>query len=94
MNAIPLQGYDVAAGRLMFPHSNIHGWCGEHGFIGCEKDRGGEIVGEAIRHAGQKICRGRRHNDQVSIPGELDMSDLGFIVKIEQVGETFLLGER
>jgi hypothetical protein len=46
-----------------------------------------------MRHLGEEVRGRRRHHDEVSLARQPDMPDLGFVLKVEEVGEDFFLGE-
>ena len=81
-----LQRLDIGDRRGMGPHADIHGGCGEHGLVGGQQHRGGEIVGEATRHAGQDVGGGRRHDQQIGVARELDVAHLVLVGQREHVG--------
>ncbi len=93
-NTVGLQLADVAPRRRMRPHARVHGRRGQHRLVGGQKHGGGEIVRLPRCHFRQKVGRRRRNDDKIGIPRQPDVSDLAFIVEIEQVGEHPLVGQR
>ena len=84
-DAILLQAIDVAAGRWMQPHPDIHRGGREHAFICRQQNRGRHVVGQAAGHSRQDI-RGRRgHDDKVGRSRQLDMPDCRFVCEAEQI---------
>ena len=55
--------------------------------VGGEQDGGGEIVGEPMRHLGQKVGGRGRDHDQIGLARQADMPDLGLVLEVEQIGE-------
>ncbi len=47
-----------------------------------------------MRHFGDQICGGRRHHDQVGLARQPDVADVELLVRIEQIGEDALAGQR
>ena len=48
----------------------------------------------AVRHLGHQVGGGRRDDDQVGVAREPDMADIELALRVEQVGEDVLAGER
>ena len=84
-NAVPAQGFDVAAGGGRFPHAHVHGRGGKNRGYGGQKAGGGQIVGQPVGHARQDIGGCRGDDDQIGRAGKLDMADLGLAREIEQI---------
>ena len=60
---VGLELRDVALRRRMRPHPHVHRRGDQHPLVGGEQRRRGEIVGEAVRHLGEKIGGCRRDDD-------------------------------
>ena len=80
-----LQRFDVGHGRGVGPHAHVHRRRREHRLVGGEQHGGGEIVGQAARHARQQIGGRRRHDQQVGIARELDVAHLALVGQGEHV---------
>ena len=90
-DAVFAQARNVPLGRRVLPHAHVHGWRCQHLLVGGEQHGGGEIVGQAMRHLGEEVCRRRRHHDEIRFARQADVSDLGLVLKIEEIGEDLLL---
>ncbi len=93
-DAIGLELGDVAARRRIEPHARVHGGRRQHGLVGCEENRGGEVVGMPASHLGQKVGGRRRDDDEVGLARQADVADLVLVVEIEQIGEGLFVGQR
>ena len=76
------------------PHADVHRRRRQYRFVGGEKDRGRQTVGQAMRHFGQDIGRRRRHQHQVGLPRQADMPHLAFVGELKQVLVNLLAAER
>ena len=85
-HAILLQRGDVSLGRTVLPHAHVHGRRDQHRLVGGHQRSRGKIIGKTCRHLGHQVGGGRRHNDEVRNPRQLNVSHLGFIRQVEQVG--------
>ena len=92
-DAVGAKRREIAFCRRMLPHAHIHGRRGEHLLVGGKENGGGKIVGQAMRHLGEKIGGRRRHDDEIGLARETDVADLGLVLEIEEVGKNPLLGE-
>ena len=85
--------FDIALGRLVLPHPHIHGGHGHHRLVGGEDQRGGKIIGNPARHLGKQIGGRRAHHHQISLAAQLDMTHLGLVLEVEQVGVDLVLAQ-
>ena len=63
----------VGGGGRMGEHVAVHGRGDDHRAFGAEQDRQQEAVPAAFHHAGEGVCRGRRHQDDIAPETELDV---------------------
>jgi microcystin-dependent protein len=77
----------------MVPHADIHGRSRQHTLVGGKKHGRGQIVRQATRHLGEKVGGRGRHDHEIGLARETDVTDLGLVLEVEQVGEGFILGE-
>ena len=80
------QPCDVALGGIMLPHPHIHGRHSHHRLVSRQNQRGRQIIGNARCHLGQQIRRCGADHHQISLPAQLDMAHLGFVLQIPQCG--------
>ena len=78
--AAPQGGHVVDGGRVL-PHLGVHRRGEQHRTSRREQGRGQQVVGAAVRRAGQQIRGGRRHHDQVGLLAELDVRHLRDVVE-------------
>jgi hypothetical protein len=88
------QPLDVARRRGVLPHPHVHRRHREHGLVGGEDQRGGEIVGDPRGHLGEEVGGRRADHHEVGLAAELDVADLGFAVGIPQRGVDRVAAER
>ena len=93
-DAVGCELREVAPRRLVAPHARVHRRREQDRLVGREQHRGGEIVGEAVRHLGHQVGGGRRDDDEVGLARQPDMADVELGSRVEQVGEGMLAGER
>ena len=84
-DAVAFQYGAVALGCRMLPHAHIHRRGHQHRRIGGQKQRRGQIAGQSLRHFRHQIGGARRHNDQISRTGQLDVAHLGLIGQVKQI---------
>ena len=77
---------DIALASLWPPHPRVHRRRQQDRPVGREQDRGGEIVGMAVRHLRHQVGGRRRHHDQIGVARETDMAGIEFALGIEQIG--------
>ncbi len=92
-NSVAAQRRNISSRRRMLPHANIHRGRYEHWLVGREQHGCGEIAGQALRHFGEEVGGRRRDRNQVGFARKANMTDLGLVLQIEQIGEGFFLGE-
>ncbi len=78
----------------MRPHLRVHGGRDEHRPVGRKQDRGGEIVGKAVRHLGEEVGGRRGDDDDVGLACEPDVADRVLFVGVEEFVEDRLAGDR
>ena len=78
----------------MAPHRRVHRRRDQDARARRQQHRGGEVVGETVRHARDQVGGRRRHHDQLGLAREADVADVELAVRIEQVGEDALAGQR
>jgi hypothetical protein len=93
-DAVARQLRDIAFGRGVGPHQRIHRGRDQHRTVGGKQDRGGKIVGVALRHLRHQVGGGGRDDDQIGVAGEADMPGIELALGIEQVGVAALVCER
>ena len=84
-DAVVLEQREVALGRRMEPHPDIHGRREENPLVGREEQRAREVIGDALRHLGHEIGGGWCHDQQVGRAGQFDMTHFGLVGQREQV---------
>ncbi len=82
-DAVAAERGDVAPGRRMQPHADVHRRRDEHAFVGGQKRGGGEVVGQAVRHSRQQIRGRRRDHDEIGLARQFDVAHLGFVDQTE-----------
>jgi len=75
-------------------HPRIHRRRNEDRLVGGKQHGGGEIVGVAACHFGQKIGRRRGNHDKVGIAREADMADIELALRIEQIAVSTFAANR
>ena len=78
----------------MKPHPDVHRRRHKHAFVGGQQQGRRKIVSQAARHSGEKICGGRRDDDQIGGTGEFDMADQRLVGQAEQVVADRLAAQR
>ena len=92
MNAVRRKLRQIALRRLGRPHMRIHRRRDQDRLVGCQQNRGGEIVGMAARHLRDQVGGRRRDHDEVGVARQADMADIEFALRIEQIGIGALAG--
>ena len=85
---------DVAAGGGVIPHQRIHRRRQQDRTIGREQNRGGKIVGVALRHLRHQVGGGRRHDDEVAVARKSDVAGIELALGIEQIRVAALMRQR
>ncbi len=93
LDAVGFERGEIALRGGVLPHAHIHRRRGEHLLVGGEQHGGGEIVGQTMRHLGEKVGGRRRDHDQIGLARQTDMPDLGLVLEVEEIGEDLRLGE-
>ncbi len=94
VHAVAAQLRKIARRRLGRPHLRIHRRRDQDRLVGGKQDRGGEIVGVAARHLRQQVRRRRRHDDEIGVARQTNMTDVELAVRIEQVGMNAFAAQR
>ncbi len=89
-NSVLAERGEISSRRRMLPHPHIHGGRREHRLVGGKDHGRGEIGREPLRHLGEKIGGRGRNDDEVGLARETDMSDLGLVLEVEELGESLL----
>ena len=92
-DAVGAKLLDVAAGRRMRPHLRVHGRRHEHRPVARKQDCRREIVGEPVRHLGEKVGGRRRDDDEVGLARQPDVADRILLVEVEEAPEDALAGD-
>ena len=93
-DAVGLELRDVPACRRIEPHGGVHCGRDENGLVGGKQNGRREIVGVAARHPRDKIGSRRCDDDEIVIASQPDVSDLAFLIKVEEIGQHPLIGQR
>ena len=93
-DAVARELRDIALGRGIGPHQRVHRRRDQHRTVGGQQDRGGEIIGLALRHLGHQVGGGGCDNNQIGIAGEANMSGVELALGIEQVRVAALVRQR
>ena len=78
----------------MRPHFRVHGRRHQHGLVGRQQHRGGEIVGKTVGELGHQVGGSGRDDDEVGLAGKPDMADILLVLAVEQLGEDVVGGQR
>ena len=84
-HAIGLEPRQIALRRRVVPHPDIHRRRDQHRLVGCQKQRGGEVIGLAGRHLRHEIGGRRRDDHEVGRARQLDMPHLGLVGQAEEI---------
>jgi len=84
-NAVVPEALQVAAGRRVQPHPDIHRGGGKHAFVGRKQHSRRHIVGKAGGHPRQDIGACRRNNDEVGGARQLDVADRRLVCQAKQI---------
>ena len=78
---------EIALRCLVGPHQRVHGGSQQDFSARRQQDRGGKIVGMAVRHLRHQVGGGRRNHHKIAFAGETDMTDVELAGRVEQLGE-------
>jgi hypothetical protein len=73
MDAVAAQCFDVARGRGVLPHLDIHRRRDHQRTASRDAKRGQQVVREPVRELRHEVCRSRRNQDELAIARVLDM---------------------
>ena len=93
-NASARQRAQICLGGRMLPHPHIHRGRRQHGLVGRQQQRGGEVVRNPRCHARQDVRGCRCNHHQVGGARQLNMPHLAFVGQREQVGIDLVLTQR
>ena len=94
MDAVRTKPRQIALRRLRHPHMRIHRRREQDRLVGCEQNRGRQIVGMAGGHLCDQVRGGRRDHDEIGLARHADMTHIEFAFRIKQIGIGALAGER
>ena len=81
-DAVSLQLRNVALGRGVLPHPDVHRGRDNHRLVGSEQQGRRKIVRHSRRHFGEQVGRRRTDQDEVGGAAELDMADLNLVLQL------------
>ena len=76
------------------PHARIHRRRDQDRLVGCQQNRGRQIVGVTAGHFGEEVRGCRRNDNEIGVASKPDVPDVEFALRIEQIGKSALSGER
>ena len=88
------QRFDITQRGLCRPHLRVHRRCRQHLSIRREKDCGGKIVCQTIRHLRHQIGGGGCDQHEIAVARQPDMADILFILPGKKLGEDMRGGQR
>ena len=88
-----LQPLQIALGRFVFPHADIHRRCDHHRLVSRKDQRCRQIIRDPGGHFRHQIGRRGANHNQISFAAELDMPHLGFVLEVPKRGVDFVLAQ-
>jgi hypothetical protein len=88
-----LQELSVGLGGRVAPHGLVHGRGDGDGSVGGQDQGGQQVIGDALRQAGDQVGSGRGDQHQIGPFGQFDMAHGGFGGRVQQIQVNRVAGQ-